>query len=174
MFSLSGILILFATYASLLPDVLESKTRVDVSCSKQDALNYLSVSENWEEWIFQENKDETFRTLLSGATSGEGSVLKWFSDVIGDGALELKKINDSLIVFERITDNNAFRDRGFLKFSESYSGLSIEFVDSLDVSTNFMARYSAQEDDYIEKINRVNQETLNKLKEKLEGIGKEN
>lgn len=170
MFTLSGILILFATYASLLPDVIECKSSVVVNTDKTSAIDYLSNSENWKYWLFEENtNDDSWRVLTSGPKKGVGSVLKWLSDEIGDGGLEIKKITKNQIVFERITDNNAFRDRGYINFSDSdEGGVKIEWIDSLDVSTSFMARYAAQEETYVHRIDSVNLVSLNQLKSKLE------
>lgn len=169
MFTLSGILILFAAYASLLPDVIECKSSIVVKTNKASAIDYLSTSENWKHWLFEENtNDKSWRILTSGPEKGVGSVLKWLSDEIGDGGLELKKITDSQIIFERITDNNAFRDRGYINFSELEDGIKIEWIDSLDVSTSFMARYAAQEETYVDRIDSVNLVSLNQLKTKLE------
>lgn len=169
MFIMSGVLILFATYASLLPDIIECKSSVEINVKKEEVIDYLSVSENWKDWLFEEgNQDDSFRILTAGPAQGVGSVLKWFSDEIGDGALEIKKISDELIVFERITDSNAFRDRGYIKIKEIESGIKLEWIDSLDVSTSFMARYAAQDESYHVRIDSVNLTSLNQLKTKLE------
>jgi hypothetical protein len=169
MFTMSGILLLFATFASLLPDVLESKSSVLISTSKSSITDYLSTAKNWEGWMFdQSEKDDSWRTLTSGEEQGEGSVLKWFSKIIGDGALEVKSIKNDLIVFERITDNNAYRDRGYLTITEVENGVRLDWIDSLDISTSFMARYYAQDERYINKIDSVNNVMLQSLKLELE------
>lgn len=169
MFTMSGILLLFATFASLLPDVLESNSSVVISVNKSTAIEYLSTANNWGVWMFEKSdKDESWRTLTSGEEKGVGSVVKWFSDVIGDGGLEIKKITKDQIVFERITDNNAYRDRGYLTFTDKQGGVEVEWLDSLDISTSFMARFHAQDEEYINKIDSVNNEMLLKLKFELE------
>ena len=170
MFGMSGLLVLFAGYASILPDVLESNAQVEISISKNDLKRYLSSAENFKDWMFSDGvKRDEWRILLSGKKTGKGSVLKWFSESIGDGALEVKTVSDSHIVFERISDNNSFRDRGYLFFDLIDSNrVKLRFIDSLDVSTNFAARYEAQDEDYIEKIDASNLIVLKRLKQKIE------
>lgn len=169
MFIISGFLLLFATYASLLPDVLESNSSVVVATSKSKVVEYLSTAKNWENWIFKDtNKDNSWRVLTSGVEKGEGSVLKWFSELIGDGALEVKKVENDIIIFERISDNNLYRDRGYIRINEFEGGVKLDWTDSLDVSTNFMARYYAQDERYIKKIDSINNTILLNLKSQLE------
>ena len=72
-------------------------------------------------------------------------------------------------MFERISDNNLFRDRGYLFFDAIDSNhVNLRLIDSLDVSTNFAARYEAQDEDYIEKIDASNLVVLKRLKQKIE------
>jgi len=170
MFGMSGLLVLFAGYASILPDVLESNAQVEISTSKNKLKHYLSSAENFQDWMFSDGvKRDEWRILLSGKKTGEGSVLKWFSESIGDGGLEVKMVSDSHIVFERISDNNLFRDRGYLFFDAIDSNhVNLRLIDSLDVSTNFAARYEAQDEDYIEKIDASNLVVLKRLKQKIE------
>lgn len=167
---MSGLLILFATYASLLPDVLASKTTIKVTVPPSEVVRHLSTAGDWEDWMFSHQVKSVgeWRTLVSGKNSGEGSVLKWFSKVLGDGGLEIKTISNNKVVFERISDGNAFRDRGYFFIDSIAEGTDITFLDSLDVSTNFMARYEAQDSSYIEKINASNLEMLQRLKKQLE------
>ena len=169
MFTMSGILLLFATFASLLPDVLESNSSVIINVKKEKVIDYLSAANNWGVWMFdRSDKDDSWRTLTSGEIKGVGSTVKWFSSVIGDGGLEIKKISDEIIIFERITDNNAYRDRGYLTFKEIAEGIEVKWLDSLDISTSFMARFHAQDENYINKIDSVNTEMLLNLKFELE------
>lgn len=169
MFIMSGILLLFATFASLLPDVLASNSSVVIKANKTEVIDYLSTANNWASWMFNKSeKDDSWRTLTSGEDKGEGSVLKWFSEIIGDGGLEIKRISENEIVFERITDNNAYRDRGYLTITEVPEGVKVNWLDSLDISTSFMARYHAQDEKYINKIDSVNNEMLLQLKLELE------
>ncbi len=169
MFTMSGILLLFATYASLLPDVLESKSSVVISTNKATVTEYLSTAKNWEGWMFEKaDKDDSWRTLTSGEETGEGSVLKWFSKIIGDGGLEVKTIKDGVIVFERIQDSNAYRDRGYLTITEVENGVKVDWLDSIDISTTFPARFRAQDESYIEKFDSVNNVMLLNLKLQLE------
>ncbi len=170
LFGMSGLLVLFATYASLLPDVLESKAQVEIRTDKESAIQYLSSASDWDDWLFPESvkKMDDWKTLSAGKASGEGSVIKWFSEAMGDGGLEIKSIDDNKIVFERISDNNAFRDRGYLSFQETESGLLISMLDSLDISTNFIARYEAQNEAYMKMIDSSNLEVLTRLKLILE------
>lgn len=168
LFTVSGVLVLFSVYASLLPDVLASKTSIEIQASNQDVARYLGKAKNWEEWLFSaETKKDGWRILTSGKDSAEGSVLKWFSELEGDGGLEIKRLSFDTIVFERISDNNAFRDRGYLFLETTDSVTQITFLDSLDISTNFVARYNAQDTTYLEKINMENQSALRRLKYKL-------
>ena len=150
MFTMSGVLLLFATFASLLPDVIESKSSVLILENKSTVTKYL------------------WRVLTSGEEEGVGSVLKWFSDLIGDGALEVKKVKDNIVVFERITDNNEYSGRGYIKITELENGVKIDWIDSLDISRSFMARYHAQDVKYIKKIDSVNNVMLQNLKLQLE------
>ena len=106
--------------------------------------------------------------MNAGKTSGEGSVLKWFSESIGDGGLEIKKIKDDLIVFERISDNGAFEDRGYLYLIPTDSSTTIKLIDSLSIKSNVIARYDAQDDSYIQHIDSINLEVLKRLKMNLE------
>ncbi len=170
LFGMSGILILFATYTSLLPDVIESRAKIEISSPKPKLIQYLSKAKDWEEWLFTDNikKSEGWKTMTAGKSFGEGSVLKWFSEGIGDGALEIKKIDSAQIVFERISDNNSFRDRCYLFLENSKNGTLLKMVDSLDLSTNFFARYEAQDQSYIEDIDSSNLEVLRRLKSILE------
>tara|TARA_B100000963_G_C22620613_1_gene669768 strand:+ start:213 stop:758 length:546 start_codon:yes stop_codon:yes gene_type:complete len=170
LFGMSGILILFATYTSLLPDVIESKAQIEISSPKLQLIHYLSSAKDWDEWLFTEEikKTEDWKTMTAGESDGEGSVLKWFSEGIGDGALEIKKIDSAQIVFERISDNNSFRDRCYLFLENSKNGTLLKMVDSLDLSTNFFARYEAQDQSYIDDIDSSNLEVLKRLKLILE------
>ncbi len=170
LFGMSGLLLLFSTYISLLPDVIESKAEIDINYPKEELINYLSKASDWEEWLFQEEvkNSESWRTMKAGNTTGEGSVLKWFSEGIGDGALEIKKIDSAQIVFERVSDNGSFEDRCYLNFRSNSDGLVIKMVDSLDLSANFFARYEAQEESYVQDINSSNFKVLKRLKFVLE------
>ena len=166
LFGMSGLLLLFSTYISLLPDVIESRAEIEINYPKEELINYLSKASDWEEWLFQEQvkKEEGWRTMKSGNSFGEGSVLKWFSEGIGDGALEIKKIDSAQIVFERVSDNGSFEDRCYLNFHSNSDGLIIKMVDSLDLSANFFARYEAQEESYVQDINSSNFKVLKRLK----------
>tara|TARA_Y100000589_G_scaffold243017_1_gene230617 strand:- start:5668 stop:6210 length:543 start_codon:yes stop_codon:yes gene_type:complete len=170
LFGMSGILILFATYTSLLPDIIESKAQIEINSSKSELIDYLSKAKDWEEWLFTEDikKTEGWSTMTSGKSFGEGSVLKWFSESIGDGALEIKKIDSTQIIFERISDNNSFRDRCYLFLEDLENGTLLRMVDSLDIATNFFARYEAQDESYIQDIDLSNLEVLRRLKTILE------
>lgn len=169
LFAVSGVLILFSVYASLLPAVLESRTSIQVNAPKDKIINYLGKASRWEEWLFSDQtKAKEWRVMTTGKDSAVGSVLKWFSKTEGDGALEIKRMHPSELMFERITDNNAFQDRGYLKFTSTSYGTKIEFLDSLDISTNFIARYNAQDSLYSSKIDMENQRALIRLKYKLE------
>ena len=170
LFGMSGLLILFATYVSFLPDLIESKAEVNVKASKGDILTYLSRAEDWSEWLFHPDvkSSSSWRIMNAGKTSGEGSVLKWFSESIGDGGLEIKKIKDDLIVFERISDNGAFEDRGYLYLIPTDSSTTIKLIDSLSIKSNVIARYDAQDDSYIQHIDSINLEVLKRLKMNLE------
>ena len=170
LFGMSGLLLLFATYTSLLPDVIESKAQIEINSPKSQLIHYLSKAKDWEEWLFTENikKTEGWSTKTAGKSFGEGSVLKWFSEGIGNGALEIKKIDSTRIVFERISDNNSFRDRCYLFLEDVQNGTLIKMVDSLDLSTNFFARYEAQDESYIKDIDLSNFEVLRRLKSILE------
>ena len=53
LFGMSGILILFATYTSLLPDVIESKAQIEISSPKPKLIQYLSKAKDWE-WNLDE------------------------------------------------------------------------------------------------------------------------
>lgn len=169
MFTMSGVLLLFATFASLLPDVIESNSSVLISENKSTVTKYLSTAKNWESWMFSDaDKDSSWRVITSGKEEGVGSVLKWFSDLIGDGALEVKKVENNIVVFERITDNNAYSDRGYIRITELENGVKLNWIDSLDISRSFMARYHAQDVKYLEKIDSVNNVMLQNLKFQLE------
>ena len=170
LFGMSGILILFATYTSLLPDIIESRVEIEVNTTKFELISYLSKAKDWEEWMFTEEvkNSENWKTQSAGKSEGEGSVLKWFSETIGDGGLEIKKIDSSLVKFERISDNNSFRDRCYFFLSTTKEGILLKMLDSLDLSTNFFARYEAQDDSYVKKINSSNLEVLKRLKYILE------
>jgi len=170
LFGMSGILILFATYTSLLPDIIESRVEIEVNTTKFELISYLSKAKDWEEWMFTEEvkNSENWKTQSAGKSEGEGSVLKWFSETIGDGGLEIKKIDSSLVKFERISDNNSFRDRCYFFLSNTKEGILLKMLDSLDLSTNFFARYEAQDDSYVKKINSSNLEVLKRLKYILE------
>ena len=170
LFGMSGLLVLFATYASLLPDVLKSEAQVEVKIDKERAIKYLSSASDWDDWLFPHSVKEMddWKTLSAGKSFGEGSVIKWFSEAMGDGGLEIKSIDSSQIIFERISDNNAFRDRGYINFEKTVNGVLIYMIDSLDISTNFIARFEAQNEDYIEMINSSNVEVLTRLKLILE------
>lgn len=170
LFGMSGLLVLFAAYASLLPDVLESKAQVEINANKSEVINYLSNASNWDEWLFPESvkEMEDWKTLSAGKSSGEGSVIKWFSEAMGDGGLEIKAINSNEIIFERISDNNAFRDRGYLNIEGDTNGVVLSLLDSLDISTNFIARYEAQDESYLSLIDSSNVEVLTRLKSILE------
>ena len=54
LFGMSGVLVLFAAYASMLPDVLESKAEVEIKASKTEVYNYLSSAGDWDEWLFDD------------------------------------------------------------------------------------------------------------------------
>ena len=56
LFGMSGILILFATYTSLLPDVVESKAQIEINSSKSQLIHYLSSAKDWDEWLFTEQE----------------------------------------------------------------------------------------------------------------------
>ncbi len=170
LFGMSGILVLFAAYASILPDVLESKAQVEINASNHEVVSYLTKASDWEEWMFTENikgKGE-WRTMNSGKVSGEGSVLKWFSEIIGDGGLEIKKIDTNQIVFERVSDNGSFEDRCYLNIKSVKKGVVIKMIDSLSVKSNFIARYEAQDDSYIKMLDSSNFKLLERLKSKIE------
>ena len=49
-----------------------------------------------------------------------------------------------------------------------HNGILLKMVDSLDLSTNFFARYEAQDESYIDDINSSNYEVLRRLKSRLE------
>ena len=170
LFGMSGLLLLFSTYISLLPDVIESTVEIEINYPKEDFINYLSDASNWEEWLFQEKVkySEDWRTMKSGNTTGEGSVLKWFSEDIGDGALEIKKIDSDKIVFERVSDDGSFTDRCYLNLQSNSDGLVIKMIDSLDLSANFFARYEAQKEFYAQDIDSSNFKVLKRLKFLLE------
>ena len=129
-------------------------------------INYLSKAGDWEEWLFTDNikKTKDWNTKTTGKSFGEGSVLKWYSEVIGDGGLEIKKIDSTQIVFERISDNNSFRDRCYLFVQDSQNGTLLKMIDSLDIATNFFARYEAQDESYIRGIDSSNLIVLKRLK----------
>ena len=141
LFGMSGLLLLFSTYISLLPDVIESRAEIKINYPKEELINYLSNASAWEEWLFQEQvkNAEGWKTISAGRSLGEGSVLKWFSESIGDGALEIKKIDSAQIVFERVSDNGSFQDRCYLNFKSNSDGLVVKMIDSLDLSANFFA-----------------------------------
>lgn len=170
LFGMSGLLVLFATYASLLPDVIASKAEIEIKASSTEIITFLKKAENWADFAFADEVKHNgkWRIMLSGKESGEGSVLKWFSDKIGDGGLEIKRVNADTLIFERISDNNAFRDRGYFSFAQNDSVTKVSFLDSLDLSTNFMARYEAQDDTYLPKIDSNNLEMLKRLKTVIE------
>jgi len=170
LFGMSGLLILFATYASLLPDVLESRAEVEIAKSKVEIKSFLNTASDWEEWLFEESlrNSEDWKVIPAGKASGEGSVLKWLSERIGDGGLEIKKLDTNQIIFERISDNNSFRDRCYLNLESTRNGTKIIMIDSLDVSTNFIARYDAQDEQYLKMIDSSNVEVLKRLKSKIE------
>lgn len=170
LFGMSGILVLFAAYASMLPDILESKAQVEIKASGNEVVSYLTKAGDWEEWLFTEevkSKGE-WRTMMSGKASGEGSVLKWFSKIVGDGGLEVKKLDPSQIVFERVSDNGSFEDRCYLNIEPSNEGVVIKMIDSLSIKSNFAARYEAQDDSYIKTIDSSNVKVLERLKLKIE------
>ena len=54
LFGMSGLLLLFSTYISLLPDVIESRAEIEINYPKEELINYLSKACDWEEWLFQE------------------------------------------------------------------------------------------------------------------------
>ena len=170
LFGMSGILVLFAAYASFLPDVLESKAQVEINTTRTEIVNHLNKAGDWEEWLFEnEVKDKgEWRTVTSGKSSGEGSVLKWFSKIIGDGGLEIKKLDSTQIVFERISDNGSFEDRCYLNLESTENGVLIKMVDSLGIKSNFIARYEAQDEDYIKVIDSNNKKLLERLKAQIE------
>ena len=170
LFGMSGFLLLFATYVSLLPDLIESRAQVEIDYPKQNLTNYLSRVGDWEEWLFTEKikNTEGWRTVKAGEAFGEGGVLKWFSESIGDGALEIKKIDSLKIIFERISDDNSFSDRCYLFLEETENGTKIKMIDSLDLSANFFARYEAQDESYIKEINSSNFAVLERLKSIVE------
>ena len=72
------------------------------------------------------------------------------------------------VFFEQISDNNSFRDRCYLFLENTKNGTLLKMVDSLDLSTNFFARYEAQDQSYIQDIDSSNLEVLRRLKSKLE------
>tara|TARA_Y100000766_G_C18902264_1_gene604001 strand:+ start:107 stop:652 length:546 start_codon:yes stop_codon:yes gene_type:complete len=171
LFGMSGLLLLFSTYISLLPDLIESRAEIEINYSRAELINYLSKVSDWENWLFTEEvkKSEDWRTITTGKSVGEGSVLKWFSDDIGDGALEIKKIDSTQIVFERVSDNGSFQDRCYLNIqSNSTNGSIIKMIDSLDISANFFARYEAQKESYIQDINSSNFKVLRRFKAVVE------
>jgi len=171
LFGMSGLLLLFSTYISLLPDLIESRAEIEINSSKSELINYLSKISDWEHWLFKEEvkKSEGWRTMTTGKSVGEGSVLKWFSDDIGDGALEVKKIDSSQIIFERVSDNGSFQDRCYLSIQSNYTnGSIIKMIDSLDISANFFARYEAQKESYVQDINSSNLKVLRRLKSVVE------
>lgn len=170
LFGMSGLLILFAAYVSFLPDILESKAEVKVKASKTDVVRYLTRARDWETWLFKPEIKESssWRTMASGKDTGEGSVLKWFSESIGDGGLEIKKIDTNQIVFERISDNGGFEDRCYLDLISDGDYVVIKMIDSLSIKSNFIARYEAQDDSYIKMIDSSNVEVLRRLKSNLE------
>ncbi len=170
LFGMSGLIVLFAAYVSFLPDILESKAEVKVNASKTDVVAYLTRAKDWETWLFKPKirESSSWRTMTSGKESGEGSVLKWFSESIGDGGLEIKKINTNQIVFDRISDNGAFEDRCYLNLISDGDYVVIKMIDSLSIKSNFIARYKAQDYSYLKTIDSSNVEVLRRLKSNLE------
>ena len=170
LFGMSGLLVLFAAYASFLPDVLESKAEIKINASKAEVVAYLDRAGDWDEWLFttQIRKSSSWRTLTSGKAFGEGSVLKWFSETIGDGGLEIKKLDSTQIIFERISDNGAFQDRCYLNLVADGDDVVIRMIDSLSIKSNFIARFEAQDSSYLGIIDSSNVEMLKRLKLNLE------
>ena len=65
------------------------KTSVKITGSHGEIRTYLADPENWKTWFFN-FPDSTRKFMKMGSERGVGAGLKWFSEIEGDGALEIK------------------------------------------------------------------------------------
>lgn len=138
---------LIAIYISFLPKLIPVTVSQKCSVNIPDAKLYLDTPTNWINWMVQpQNKVDKVQNVKN--QTGTGAVGKWWSEKLGDGAIEILTISDSSINYQLISDNNSFRERGKLIFKSINSlnndSITITWLDTLDISTSLPARWQAE------------------------------
>ena len=151
---------------SMLPTTVVLESTHSFTVSQEKVNSYFTNPERWKEWLIN-GDDSSIKFLQNGPSVGDGAGYKWFSDIQGDGAIEIKVLSKISVGYELVTDNGQFRERGSFIFKSNVESnkVVVTWQDTLDVSTNFHARYAANKDGFTDRLN-------NKNKKILEGIEK--
>jgi len=135
---------LIAIYISFLPKLIPITVSQKSSVSISNIKFYLDTPTNWINWMVQpQNKIEKVQNVKN--QTGTGAVGKWWSESLGDGAIEILTISDTSINYQLISDNNNFRERGKITFNHfNNDSLTISWFDTLDISTSLPARWQSE------------------------------
>jgi len=159
---ISSILIgLAAIYISFLPKLIPISVNQSSLVPKNEIKLFLDTPTNWISWMVQPaSKIKKVHNVAN--QTGTGAVGKWWSDELGDGAIEILAISDTTINYQLISDNNNFRERGKLIFKQTTENeVNITWLDTLDISTSLPARWQASS--IQNHIETGNQKMLNQL-----------
>ncbi len=165
---LSIIVMVVMGLISMLPTTVVLESTHSFSVSKEKLNSYFSSPELWKIWLIN-SEDPSIKFLQNGPVTGDGAGYKWFSDIQGDGAIEITVLSESRIGYELVTDNGQFRERGsfIFKTDTQLNSIAVTWQDTLDVSTNFHARYAANNDTFAGQLNTKNKKILRGIEKQI-------
>lgn len=152
----------FMLLVATLPKTVNIQSEINSKNSKEEILSYLSTSENWKDWLFYIPKTE-IRYIQNGPLQGKGAGFKWFHENEGDGVIEIVDVKADRVVYQLVTDNGQYRDKGSFFLKESDGKTTIVWQDTLDVSTNLYARWAANSESFGVRLGNKNLGTLKKI-----------
>ena len=152
----------FMLFVATLPKTVNVQTEMNSENSKEEILSYLSTSENWKDWLFYIPKSE-LRYIQNGPLRGKGAGFKWFHENEGDGVIEIVDVLEDRVVYQLVTDNGQYRDKGSFVVKDNEGKTAIVWEDTLDVSTNLYARWSARNESFGFRLGLKNFSTLVKI-----------
>lgn len=128
-----------------------SEKKVDVFVSKEyrdvRIVDSLNSPHFWNRWVWNyEDKSAKIEYLDIKKGKGAGVVRK--SSLTGKSGFKIMESSSDSLVYELVTDDQRFVERGTMYFKYSEDKLYVKWYNEIDFTRNVLARYKSYWSDY--------------------------
>lgn len=145
-FGVISLLILVFVFGSTFSD---KKVQIDLAEQFRNDIvrDSLNSPYFWNKWVWNYD-DPTAKIEYLKVDSGEGAGVVRKSRMTGKSGFKILSSNDDSLVYELVTDDQRFVERGVFYFYGESDGIKVKWINEIDFTRNVLARYKSYWTDY--------------------------